>query len=115
MHRETICAHKVTRLRERAEDRLDEGHFIFLGAGAPSDPRQPGPVADALAKLEKDGLVRAERAAMVAAHHLDRETNSLSHKRLVHAKSSPMFMESGTSLPPSKNLVAWPWLHLRRR
>jgi glycerol-3-phosphate O-acyltransferase len=32
-------------------------------ADAPADPRQPGPVADALAKLEKDGLVRAERAA----------------------------------------------------
>ncbi len=32
-------------------------------ADAPADPRQPGPVADALAKLEKDGQVRAERAA----------------------------------------------------
>ncbi|HYQ80913.1 MAG TPA: glycerol-3-phosphate acyltransferase, partial [Anaeromyxobacteraceae bacterium] len=32
-------------------------------ADAPADPRQPGPVADALAKLERDGQVRAERAA----------------------------------------------------
>jgi glycerol-3-phosphate O-acyltransferase len=30
---------------------------------APADPGRPGPVADALAKLEKDGLVHAERAA----------------------------------------------------
>ncbi|HEU4385124.1 MAG TPA: 1-acyl-sn-glycerol-3-phosphate acyltransferase [Anaeromyxobacteraceae bacterium] len=32
-------------------------------ADASADPRQAGPVAEALAKLEKDGLVRAERAA----------------------------------------------------
>jgi glycerol-3-phosphate O-acyltransferase len=31
-------------------------------ATAPTDPRQPGPIADALAKLVRDGLVRAELA-----------------------------------------------------
>ncbi len=32
-------------------------------AGTPSDPGRPGPVADALRRLEATGLVRAERAA----------------------------------------------------
>jgi glycerol-3-phosphate O-acyltransferase len=32
-------------------------------AGAPSDPRQPGPIADAVAALADDGLVHVEQAA----------------------------------------------------
>ena len=32
-------------------------------AGAPSDPREPGPIADALARLAAEGLVRVTRAA----------------------------------------------------
>jgi glycerol-3-phosphate O-acyltransferase len=32
-------------------------------AGAPSDPRQPGPIADAVRRLARDGLVRVEVAA----------------------------------------------------
>ena len=58
---------------------------------------------------------RAEGAALPAAHRLDREANGLPHKLPLHGNRSPMFMEAGTCLPPSKNLVAWLWLHLRNR
>jgi glycerol-3-phosphate O-acyltransferase len=39
------------------------GRFPRDLPGAPSDPREPGPVADAVARLAADGLVKVEQAA----------------------------------------------------
>jgi glycerol-3-phosphate O-acyltransferase len=54
-------ARRVELLRYIAAD--GGARFARDLAGAPSDPRQPGPIADALARLAFDGLLRVEAAA----------------------------------------------------
>jgi glycerol-3-phosphate O-acyltransferase len=53
-------ARRVELLRHIAAER--GSRFARGLAAAPADPRQPGPIADAMAKLVKDGLVRVELA-----------------------------------------------------
>jgi glycerol-3-phosphate O-acyltransferase len=54
-------ARRVELLRYVAAD--GAARFARGLAGAPSDPRQPGPIADTLAALAREGLVRVEEAA----------------------------------------------------
>jgi glycerol-3-phosphate O-acyltransferase len=56
-----VVAKRVELLRYIAHD--NGARFSHGLAGAPSDPRQPGPVAEALARLVEEGVVRVERAA----------------------------------------------------
>ncbi|OFX20778.1 MAG: glycerol-3-phosphate acyltransferase [Anaeromyxobacter sp. RBG_16_69_14] len=46
-------------------------------AGAPSDPRLPGPVADAVTRLTEEGLVRVERAAGETIYQVVEERRTL--------------------------------------
>ena len=63
--RRGLAAEELTRrvelLRYIAAD--GEARFYRGLPGTPSDPRQPGPIADAVAALVRDGLVRVEEAA----------------------------------------------------
>lgn len=63
--RRGIGAEEVSRRVEMLRYVAAEGGARFARglSGAPSDPREPGPIADALAKLAADGLVKVERAA----------------------------------------------------
>ena len=76
-------------------------------AGAPSDPSQPGPVADALATLEKDGLVRAERAAGRVIYQVPDETrpqldyfrNGVLHRYVAISMIATALRASGGTAP----------------
>ncbi|HYG68504.1 MAG TPA: glycerol-3-phosphate acyltransferase, partial [Anaeromyxobacteraceae bacterium] len=63
--RRGISAPDVARRVELLRYVAAEGGARFARdlAGAPSDPRQPGPIADAVRRLAEDGLVRVEVAA----------------------------------------------------
>jgi glycerol-3-phosphate O-acyltransferase len=63
--RRGIGAEEVSRRVELLRYIAAEGGARFARglSGAPSDPRAPGPIADALAKLAADGLVKVEQAA----------------------------------------------------
>lgn len=63
--RRGLVADEVSRRVELLRYIAAEGGARFSTgfAGSPSDPRQPGPVADALLRFEEDGLVRVTHAA----------------------------------------------------
>ena len=63
--RRGLGAAEVARRVELLRYMAAEGGARFARdlAGAPSDPRQPGPIADAVRRLAADGLVRVEVAA----------------------------------------------------
>jgi glycerol-3-phosphate O-acyltransferase len=71
--RRGISAFDVARRVELLRYIAAEGGARFardLG-GAPSDPRQPGPIADAVRRLAEDGLVRVEVAAGETIYQVD--------------------------------------------
>ena len=83
-------ARRVELLRYIAHD--NGARFSHGLAGAPSDPRQPGPVAQAMARLVEEGLVRVERAAGETIYQVvdDRRANLDYHKNAVIHRYVPL-------------------------
>jgi len=55
----------------------DGARFARGLTGTPSDPREPGPIAQALARLAEEGLVRAEEAAGEVIYQVPEERRAL--------------------------------------
>jgi glycerol-3-phosphate O-acyltransferase len=68
-------ARRVELLRSIAAD--SGARFARDLAGAPSDPRQPGPIADAVRRLALGGLIRAEVAAGDTIYQVPEEKRTL--------------------------------------
>ena len=76
-------------------------------AGAPSDPRLPGPVADAVTRLAQEGLVRIERAAGETIYQvveerrtlLDYHKNAVIHRYVSVALIATALRASGRDAP----------------
>jgi glycerol-3-phosphate O-acyltransferase len=81
-------------------------------AGAPSDPRQPGPIADAVRRLEKDGLVRVEVAAGDTIYQvvddkrpmLDYHRNAVIHRYVAPALVAAAVRARGPSGSPEAEI-----------
>jgi glycerol-3-phosphate O-acyltransferase len=75
--------------------------------GAPADPRVPGPVADAVAFLAEDGLVRTESAAGEVVHlvpderraQLDYHRNAVLHRFVGHSLLAAALRARGLDAP----------------
>ncbi|HEX9291539.1 MAG TPA: 1-acyl-sn-glycerol-3-phosphate acyltransferase, partial [Anaeromyxobacteraceae bacterium] len=83
-------ARRVELLRYVAHDA--GARFSHGLAGAPSDPRVAGPMADALARLAEEGLIRVERAAGETIYQVVEERRSLLdyHKNAVIHRYVPI-------------------------
>jgi glycerol-3-phosphate O-acyltransferase len=83
-------ARRVELLRYVAADR--GARFARGLAGASSDPRLPGPLADAAARFEQEGLLRVERAAGESIYQAvdDRRTQLDYHKNAVLHRYVPL-------------------------
>jgi glycerol-3-phosphate O-acyltransferase len=76
-------------------------------AGAPSDPRQPGPIADAIRRLAADGLVRVEVAAGDTIYLvpdekrplLDYHRNAVIHRYVAPAIVATAVRDAGDGAP----------------
>ncbi len=87
-------------------------------AGAPSDPRQPGAVAEALAELERDGLVRSEPAAGQVIYQvpddkrpqLDYFRNGVLHRYVSLSLISAAMRASGRAAPVAVVRARTQWL-----
>jgi glycerol-3-phosphate O-acyltransferase len=77
-------------------------------AGAPSDPREPGPIADAIRRLERGGLVRIEIAAGDTIYQvvdekrpvLDYHRNAVIHRYVAPALVSAALRSAGPDGAP---------------
>jgi glycerol-3-phosphate O-acyltransferase len=87
-------------------------------AGAPSDPRLPGPVADAVMRLTEEGLVRVERAAGETIYQvveerrtlLDYHKNAVIHRYVSVALIATALRASGLDAPADDVKVRTRWL-----
>lgn len=87
-------------------------------AGASSDPRQPGPVADAMARLAAGGLVRVEVAAGEHIYQvvdekrpvLDYHRNAVIHRYVAPAIVSAALRASGDRAAPEAVRARAAWL-----
>ncbi|HET9595746.1 MAG TPA: 1-acyl-sn-glycerol-3-phosphate acyltransferase [Anaeromyxobacteraceae bacterium] len=81
---------RVELLRSIARDQ--GARFSHGLAGAPADPLRPGPIADAVARLAEEGLVRVERAAGETIYLVreERRTNLDYHKNAVIHRFVPL-------------------------
>ncbi|HTN52269.1 MAG TPA: 1-acyl-sn-glycerol-3-phosphate acyltransferase [Anaeromyxobacter sp.] len=87
-------------------------------AGAPLDPRQPGPIADAVRRLGQDGLVRVEVAAgdtiyLVADERrpvLDYHRNAVIHRYVAPALVAAAVRSGGAGLPEATARERAHWL-----
>jgi glycerol-3-phosphate O-acyltransferase len=83
-------ARRIELLRYIAHE--DGARFSHGLAGTPSDPLQPGPIADAMARLAEEGFVAIERAAGETIYLVpeDRRTNLDYHKNAVIHRYVPL-------------------------
>ena len=96
-------ARRVELLRYIAAD--GAARFSRGLAGTPSDPRRPGPIADAVAALVRDGLVRVEEAAGETIYQaieerrpvLDYHKNAVIHRYVGLSLVSAAVRACGTS------------------
>ncbi len=87
-------------------------------AGAPSDPRVAGPVADALARLAEEGLVRVERAAGETIYQvveerrplLDYHKNAVIHRYVSLSLITNALRASGLDAPLDEVKARTHWL-----
>ncbi len=87
-------------------------------AGAPSDPRLPGPVADAVMRLTEEGLVRVERAAGETIYQvveerrtlLDYHKNAVIHRYVSVAFIATALRASGLDAPADDVKARTRWL-----
>ncbi|BDG06201.1 1-acyl-sn-glycerol-3-phosphate acyltransferase [Anaeromyxobacter oryzae] len=83
-------------------------------AGAPSDPRQPGPIADAVRRLERGGLVRVEVAAGDTIYQvvdekrpvLDYHRNAVIHRYVAPALVAAAVRAGGAAGSPEDEVRA---------
>lgn len=87
-------------------------------AGAASDPRQAGPIADAMRRLERGGLVRAESAAGEVIYQvvdekrpvLDYHRNAVIHRYVAPALVAAAVRSAGpagVALPEARERAKW--------
>jgi glycerol-3-phosphate O-acyltransferase len=109
-------ARRVELLRYVAAD--GAARFSRGLAGAPSDPRRPGPIADALAALARDGLVRVEEAAGETIYQaveerravLDYHKNAVIHRYVGLAIVAAAVRASGGGAPREEAKARARWL-----
>jgi len=117
--RRGLAASEVTRRIELLRYIAAEGGARFGRelAGAASDPRQPGPVADAVARLAAGGLIRVEVAAGEHIYQVvDEKRAVLDYHRnaVIHRYVAPAIVASalraagdGAGLPAVRERAAW--------
>ncbi|HVI73791.1 MAG TPA: 1-acyl-sn-glycerol-3-phosphate acyltransferase [Anaeromyxobacteraceae bacterium] len=87
-------------------------------ADAPPDPRRPGPLADAMARYEEEGLVRVERAAGEVIYQvveerrplLDYHKNAVLHRYVALSLVAGALRASGGEAPLPEVLERTQWL-----
>jgi glycerol-3-phosphate O-acyltransferase len=117
--RRGISAEEVARRVEFLRYVAAEGGARFSRGlpGAPSDPREPGPIANAVERLAARGLVRVERAAGETIYQvvderrpqLDYHKNAVIHRYVAAALLAAAVRASGPDAPVDevKQRVRW--------
>ncbi|HEX8910308.1 MAG TPA: 1-acyl-sn-glycerol-3-phosphate acyltransferase, partial [Anaeromyxobacteraceae bacterium] len=109
-------ARRVALLRTLAEQ--DGARFARGLLEAPADPRQPGPLAGAVARFEEEGLVRVERTGGETAYQaveerralLDYHKNAVLHRYVGLALVAAALRASGGDAPRAEVLERTQWL-----
>lgn len=109
-------ARRVALLRSIAA--RDGARFARGLLEADADPRRPGPLADAVARLEEEGLVRVERAAGQVIYQavedrralLDYHKNAVLHRYVALAIAAGALRASGGDAPRAEVLERTHWL-----